>query len=81
MNCPRAGAQLRYRVRMTHETNRLAVDLQTASTLCALSRRTLENYIREKRLRARKIGSRTVVLVRDLEEFLRTDHPSPRLRK
>jgi hypothetical protein len=57
-------------------TNKLAVDLKTASAMCALSRRTLENYIRSKRLRSRKIGRRTLVLVRDLENFLRHDQPS-----
>jgi len=65
-----------YLVRMDN-ANRLAVDLKTASAMCALSRRTLENYIRAKRLRSRKVGRRTIVLVRDLEAFLRNDQPSP----
>jgi hypothetical protein len=56
----------------------LAVDLAAASRISTLSRRTLENYIREKRLRARKVGRRTLILVRDLESFLRTDQPSPK---
>ena len=56
---------------------RLAVSLNEASAITALSRRTLENYIRAKRLPARKIGRRTVICVRALEQFLRQDQPSP----
>jgi hypothetical protein len=56
----------------------LAVDLAAASRISTLSRRTLENYIRAKRLRARKIGRRTLILMRDLEGFLRADQPSPK---
>jgi hypothetical protein len=55
----------------------LAVDLAMASRISTLSRRTLENYIRAKRLRARKVGRRTLILIRDLEAFLRADQPSP----
>ena len=56
----------------------LAVDLAAASRISTLSRRTLENYIRAKRLRARKVGRRTLILMRDLEAFLRSDQPSPK---
>jgi len=59
----------------------LAVDLATASRISTLSRRTLENYVRLKRLRARKVGRRTLILMRDLEAFLRSDQPSPKLGK
>jgi excisionase family DNA binding protein len=59
----------------------LAVDLAAASRICTLSRRTLENYIRAKRLRARKVGRRTLILMRDLEAFLRSDQPSPKPAK
>jgi hypothetical protein len=59
----------------------LAVDLAAASRICMLSRRTLENYIRAKRLRARKVGRRTLILMRDLEAFLRVDQPSPKVGK
>jgi len=55
----------------------LAVDLAAASRMSTLSRRTLENYIRAKRLRVRKVGRRTLILMRDLEAFLRSDQPSP----
>lgn len=56
--------------------NVIAVDLKTACLICTLSRRTLENYIAAKLLPARKIGRRRLILVRDLETFLRRDQPS-----
>jgi len=56
----------------------LAVDLNEAARISTLSRRTLEYYIRAKRLRARKHGRRTLILLRDLETFLRADQPSVR---
>jgi len=45
--------------------------------MLSVSPRTIQNYIRSKTLTARKIGRRTVIPVRVLEVFLRTDHPSP----
>ncbi len=56
---------------------KLAVDLREASEITSLCRRTLENYIRAKQLPAKKIGRRTIVLVADLQKFLRADRPSP----
>ncbi len=44
--------------------------------MLSVSPRTIQNYIRAKMLPARKIGRRTVISVRALEIFLRTDHPS-----
>ncbi len=45
--------------------------------MLSVSPRTIQNYIRAKMLPARKIGRRTVIPVRALELFLRTDQPSP----
>lgn len=56
---------------------KIAVDIREAAQITSLSRRTLENYIRAKRLPARKIGRRTVILLADLQKFLRADRPSP----
>jgi len=56
---------------------RLAVDIREAAHLLSVSPRTIQNYIRSKMLLSRKIGRRTVIPVRSLEAFLRTDHPSP----
>ena len=45
--------------------------------MLSVSPRTIQNYIAAKLLPARKIGRRTVIPVRSLELFLRTDHASP----
>jgi excisionase family DNA binding protein len=56
---------------------KLAVSVREAAALIGVSSRTVQNYISSKVLPARKIGRRTVILVRALEAFLRTDHASP----
>ena len=48
-----------------------------AAQMLSVSPRTIQNYIAAKLLPARKIGRRTVIPVRALEVFLRTDHASP----
>ncbi len=55
----------------------LAVGKKEAARLLGVSVRTIENYVAVKRITARKIGKRTVILVRSLEHFLRADQPSP----
>jgi excisionase family DNA binding protein len=55
----------------------LAVDTREAARLLSVSPRTIQNYIAAKLLPARKIGRRTVISARALENFLRTDQPSP----
>ena len=65
------------RMKKHQEVPQLAVDLDTAATITSLCRRTLENHIRANRLKAVKVGRRTLVRVRDLEAFLRSDQPSP----
>jgi hypothetical protein len=45
--------------------------------MLGISPRSLQNYVAAKLLPARKIGRRTVIPVRALEVFLRTDHSSP----
>jgi excisionase family DNA binding protein len=62
---------------MVEKTERLAVDTRTAAHMLSVSARTIQNYIAAKMLPARKIGRRTVIPVRALENFLRTDQPSP----
>jgi hypothetical protein len=56
---------------------RLAVSLNEAAAMASVSRRSLENYIAAKLLPSRKIGKRRIILVRDLDRFLRRDQPSP----
>jgi len=61
---------------MNYET-KLAVSLREAAAMLSLSSRSIQNYIAAKKIPARKVGKRTLILVRDLEEFLRKDQPSP----
>lgn len=70
-----------YYARMEKLTNtdKLAVDVRTAGQMLSVSPRTIQNYIAAKQLPARKIGRRTVVPVRALEIFLRSDHASPKV--
>ena len=71
------GALLPTLPRMEQNIERLAVDIREAGRLLSVSPRTIQNYIAAKLLPARKIGRRTVIPVRALEAFLRTDHASP----
>ena len=48
----------------------IAVDIDTATRLSAIGRTQLYAALREGRLPARKNGRHTVILVRDLEEFV-----------
>jgi excisionase family DNA binding protein len=59
------------------EHAKLAVDTREAAQMLSVSPRTIQNYIRAKMLPSRKIGRRTVIPVRALENFLRVDQPSP----
>lgn len=45
--------------------------------MLGVSYRTVERFIAAKLLPSRKIGRRTVVLVGEIELFLRKDQPSP----
>ena len=62
---------------MDSKPKRLAVDIRCAAEMLSVSPRTIQNYLRSKILPTRKIGRRTVIPVRALEAFLRTDQPSP----
>ena len=59
---------------------KLAVSVREAAMLLSVSARTIQNYISEKIIPARKIGRRTVVPMRALENFLRADRPSPAVK-
>ena len=56
---------------------KLAVSIREAATLLSVSPRLVRHYIRLKTLQARKIGRRTVIPMRSLQIFLRSDHGSP----
>jgi excisionase family DNA binding protein len=57
--------------------DKLAVSIRDAAAMLSVSPRTIQNYIQAKVLPGRKIGRRTVIPVRALELFLRSDHTSP----
>jgi hypothetical protein len=59
-----------------NEENRLAVSVVEAARMIGVSRRSVEGYIGAGLLESRKLGSRRIVLVRDLLRFLRSDKPS-----
>jgi excisionase family DNA binding protein len=61
----------------TDQARKLAVSIAEAARLLSVSSRTVQNYLHAKLLPSRKIGRRTVIPMRALENFLRTDQPSP----
>jgi excisionase family DNA binding protein len=65
---------------MIEKIDKLAVDTREAARLLSVSPRTIQNYISAKLLPTRKIGRRTVITMKALEGFLRTDHVSPTKR-
>jgi len=64
---------------MNPNPEKLAVSTREAAQMLSVSSRTIQNYIAAKLLPARKIGRRTVIPIRALELFLRSDHESPKL--
>jgi excisionase family DNA binding protein len=58
-------------------SEKLAVSVRDAAAMLSLSSRSIQSYISAKKIPARKVGKRTLILVRDLEEFLREDQLSP----
>jgi Helix-turn-helix domain len=62
--------------RNNKERTPLAVSKRDAAAMLGISVRSVENYLAVKRLVARKIGRRTVVMVSSLQSFLRSDQPS-----
>jgi hypothetical protein len=55
----------------------MAVGLQQAARMVGVSTRSMQNFVAAKLIPSRKIGKRRLILVRDLERFLRTDQPLP----
>jgi excisionase family DNA binding protein len=56
---------------------KLAVSVGEAAAMLSLSSRSIQNYITAKKIPVRKVGKRTLILVRDLEAFLQRDQLSP----
>jgi excisionase family DNA binding protein len=58
-------------------SEKLAVSVRDAAAMLSLSSRSIQSYIAAKKIPARKVGKCTLILVRDLEDFLREDQLSP----
>lgn len=58
---------------MESENHPLAVSEREAAQLLSVSVRTVQNFLRAKRLPSRKIGRRTVIPYASLVSFLRCD--------
>jgi excisionase family DNA binding protein len=58
-------------------TDEIAVSVPEAARRLGLSPRTVAALVSRRELPSRKIGRRRVVVVRDLEAFLRRDHALP----
>lgn len=61
---------------MEPQGTRLAVSLGEAGRMIGVCKRTVANYVSAGELPARKLGRRTVILIKDLEKFLSADRPS-----
>lgn len=62
---------------MVTAEQKLAVGVREAAAMLSISRRQVQNYITVNVIPVHKVGRRTLILVRDLEAFLREDRPSP----
>jgi excisionase family DNA binding protein len=59
---------------MTDDNEKILVGRLEAARLLSICPRTVDNLIREKRLRGRKIGARVLFLRSELEAFARAAH-------
>jgi excisionase family DNA binding protein len=57
--------------------NKLLVSRQEAAQMLSISERGLDYLIANKHLIARRIGSRVLIPVSELQRFSRRDHPAP----
>lgn len=54
----------------------LAVDVKRAAEMLSISPRSIQNYLRLRIIKGRKLGRRTVIPVSELSRLLRSDQPS-----
>lgn len=57
--------------------NKLLVSRQEAAQMLSISERGLDYLIANKHLTVRRIGTRVLIPVSDLQHFSRSDHPAP----
>jgi excisionase family DNA binding protein len=55
---------------------KLLLSREEAAALLSISQRSLDYLIANKSISVRRIGSRVLIPVKDLQRFARADHPS-----
>ena len=56
---------------------RLLVGRQEAARMLSISQRSLDYLIANKQLTTRRIGTRVLIALTDLQRYARADHPKP----
>jgi len=57
--------------------NRLLVGRREPARMLSISERSLDYLLANQQLHARRIGSRVLIAVTELERYARADHPQP----
>jgi excisionase family DNA binding protein len=65
------------RNRTQYDFEPILVGKKESASALGVSGRTIENLVSGKQLLARKVGRRTLIPYRALQEFARHDHPTP----
>ena len=67
---------LRNERKPVRSAEKLLLSREEAATLLSISRRSLDYLIANKAISVRRIGTRVLIPVKDLQRFARADHPS-----
>jgi excisionase family DNA binding protein len=62
---------------ITHMKDRLLVGRREAAIMLSISQRSLDYLIANKQLTTRRIGTRVLIALTDLQRYARADHPKP----
>jgi excisionase family DNA binding protein len=61
----------------TYLQDRLLIGRREAARMLSISQRSLDYLIANKQLTTRRIGTRVLISVTDLQRYARADHPRP----
>lgn len=61
--------------KLVRAVEKLLLSRQEAASLLSISQRSLDYLIANKILTTRRIGSRVLIPIQDLQRFARADHP------
>jgi excisionase family DNA binding protein len=61
----------------TYMKDRLLVGRREAAIMLSISQRSLDYLIANKQLTTRRIGTRVLIALTDLQRYARADHPKP----